>query len=63
MAIMLGFIIGSLVKIWPWKDLNQQNIYNFEQMQDLEYAIGFCLVGFLAVILVERIGKSTMNKV
>lgn len=63
MAIMLGFIIGSLVKIWPWKDLNQQNIYNFEQMQDLEYAIGFCLVGFLAVILVERIGRSTMNKV
>ena len=63
MAIMLGFIIGSLVKIWPWKDLNQKNIYNFKQMQDLEYAIGFCLVGFLAVILVERIGRSTMNKV
>lgn len=63
MAIMLGFIIGSLVKIWPWKDLNQKNIYNFNQMQDLEYAIGFCLVGFLAVILVERIGRSTMNKV
>ena len=63
MAIMLGFIIGSLVKIWPWKDLNQKNIYNFNQMQDLEYAIGFCLVGFLAVILVERIGRSTINKV
>ena len=63
MAIMLGFIIGSLVKIWPWKDLNQKNIYNFKQMQDLEYAIGFCLVGFLAVILVERIGRSTINKV
>jgi uncharacterized membrane protein len=60
---MLGFIVGSLVKIWPWKDENQLNIYDFNSMQDLEYAIGFCAAGFLAVILVERIGQSKKSKV
>ena len=63
MAIMLGFIVGSLVKIWPWKDENQYNIYDFNSMQDLEYAIGFCAAGFLAVILVERIGRSKKSKI
>ena len=70
LAILTGFIIGSLNKIWPWKEtltwrtnshgievpLNQQSVspFHFEDNQ-LLYAIGLAIVGFGLILLLEKL--------
>lgn len=52
--VMLGFIIGSLVKIWPWSAANTvaENIY----------AGVFCLAGIALVATVELIARRLSSK-
>jgi putative membrane protein len=71
LAVLTGFMIGALNKIWPWKDvleyrLNHKGIQvpfieksvlpvSYEGEPQLLYAVIFALIGFLTIFLLERI--------
>ena len=53
LIILAGFIIGSLVKVWPWSNeeaLAQDNMH-------IGGAIAFALIGFFLVTGIELVGK------
>ena len=70
LAVLTGFIIGSLNKIWPWKEtltwrtnshgievpLKQQSVspFSFEDNQ-LVFAIFIAIVGFGLILLLEKL--------
>lgn len=72
LALLTGFIIGSLNKVWPWKRVlswreNSKGIqvplleesispFAFEGDNKLSFAIFFMIVGFLTIFLLEKIG-------
>ena len=71
LTILTGFVLGSLNKIWPWKEvltwrmnskgievpLNEQSIspFSFEGDPQLSFAILLAIIGFSTIILLERI--------
>lgn len=71
LAVLTGFILGSLNKIWPWKEtltwrinskgeeipLNQISIspFNFGEDPKLYWAIGFAVVGFAVILVLEKL--------
>ncbi len=77
LAILTGFVLGSLNKIWPWKKIlsyrtNSKGIkvpfqdesvspFNFEGDNQLLFAIGLMVAGFLTIILLEKIGNAKNN--
>ncbi|GLB53702.1 DUF368 domain-containing protein [Neptunitalea chrysea] len=76
LAILTGFILGSLNKIWPWKKVLETAIIHekevilreksilptsFDGDPQLLLAILLMVVGFLTIIILERIA-STSNK-
>jgi putative membrane protein len=68
---LTGFIIGSLNKIWPWKEtltwrlnshgikvpINQQSVtpFSFNGDAELSMAIVLAIVGFLLILLMEKL--------
>ena len=78
LAVLTGFIMGSLNKIWPWKEtltwrvnshginvpFNQQSVspFSFEGDSQLIMAILLSIVGFAVIILLEKVAQIT-NKV
>ena len=77
LAILTGFMIGSLNKIWPWKKtlttrinsegkevpLLEESILpnQFSGESQLLWAITLMAIGFLAIIFLERLGKQKSN--
>ena len=73
LALLTGFMIGSLNKIWPWKKvlswrtnshgeqvpLLEQSVspFKFEGDDQLVMAIGMMVVGYLTIAVLERLGK------
>ena len=73
LAILTGFILGSLNKIWPWKEtltwrtnshgievpFNEQSIspFSFEGDPQLTMSILLAFVGFAVILILERIAK------
>ncbi len=71
LAALTGFIIGSLNKIWPWKEvlttrinshgkevtLNDRSIspFSFDSDPQLTYAIILAIIGFGLILLLEKI--------
>ena len=57
LIVLAGFIIGSLVKVWPWG--NEEALKQVERTgdQQIVWAIGFALLGFFLVTVVELLGK------
>ncbi len=70
LAILTGFVLGSLNKIWPWKRIvetkiiegkvmviKEQSISPFEygENNQLMFAIAVATVGFLFIILLEKV--------
>lgn len=70
LAILTGFVFGSLNKIWPWKKvldskmieekliiLKEQSIspFRFEGENELLMAIVISIVGFVSILILERI--------
>ena len=70
LAILTGFVFGSLNKIWPWKKvldskmieekliiLKEQSIspFRFEGENELVMAIVISIVGFVSILILERI--------
>ncbi|MFT5847775.1 MAG: putative membrane protein [Psychroserpens sp.] len=73
LAILTGFMIGSLNKIWPWKLVTKTRI-NSEGLEvtaldesilpssyvgdnQLVIAVIFIAIGFAAILILERLGK------
>jgi len=73
LAVLTGFMIGSLNKVWPWKITTkyrtnshgdevpflQENIYpmDYEGDSQLIMVIGLSIVGFLVIFLMEKFAK------
>ncbi|MFL2643941.1 MAG: DUF368 domain-containing protein [Flavobacteriales bacterium] len=58
-SILLGFVIGSLSKVWPWKSELEQNILPSSYIGEnyLFYSIILISIGFLLIFLLEKIQK------
>jgi putative membrane protein len=70
-ALLIGLMIGSLRKVWPWKVPTEYFTDRHGELQPLAYdnllpaidahlalAIGCAVVGFAAVILLEKFGAT-----
>lgn len=72
LAILTGFIAGSLNKIWPWKKVTETMVikdkvipvsevsvmpHHFEGDPQLIAAITFAIVGFFVILALEYVGK------
>lgn len=71
LAVLAGFVFGSLNKIWPWKEaltwrvnshgikvpLNEKSIspFSFDGDPQLMYSIILAIIGFSVIILLEKI--------
>ncbi|MBK5208755.1 MAG: DUF368 domain-containing protein [Flavobacteriaceae bacterium] len=78
LAVLTGFILGSLNKIWPWKEtltwrinshgvkvpFNEQSVspFSFEGDSQLMMAIILSIIGFAVIILLEKLANIS-NKV
>lgn len=78
LAILTGFMIGSLNKIWPWKKVlsyrtnshNEQVPFieesilpnSFEGDPQILMAVVLIIVGFLTIIILERLGQHKPEK-
>jgi putative membrane protein len=62
MIVLAGFIIGSLVKIWPWS--NPEALSQAEAAGSMLYgnALLFALIGFSLVTGIEAAGKAISRK-
>lgn len=73
LAILTGFMIGSLNKIWPWKNVLKTRI-NSEGLEvtvldesilptsyagnpQIVWAIGFVVIGFATILILESLGQ------
>lgn len=69
LTILTGFVVGSLNKVWPWKDVLQSEIingklkilreqsvspFNFNGDNQLMLATIFMILGFLIILILER---------
>ncbi|WOD42621.1 DUF368 domain-containing protein [Hwangdonia lutea] len=73
LAILTGFIFGSLNKVWPWKrtltwHTNSKGIkmplleesvspFAFDGENQITIAIGLMILGFLTIFILERLGS------
>ena len=72
LALLTGFILGSLNKIWPWKlvletkiigdkiiPLKEQNVspFNFEGDSQLMFAIIAAIIGFSLIFILEKVAS------
>jgi len=73
LAVLTGFILGSLNKIWPWKEtltwrtnsegikvpFNEQSIspFSFEGDAQFTMAIVLAIIGFAVIIILEQVAK------
>ena len=74
LAVLTGFILGSLNKIWPWKKVlsyrtNSKGIevpfleesispFSFEDNNQIIWAICLMVLGFLTIFILERLGSN-----
>lgn len=58
MVLLLGFIIGSLVKVWPWQvELGDGLLHPAAPQGNIGWAVLWCLLGLVTVILTEILGR------
>ena len=78
LAILTGFMIGSLNKIWPWKEILKTRINSkgeevtlldksilpssYDGDNQIVMALLFIVIGFAAILILESLGKQK-NKV
>ena len=76
LAILTGFVIGSLNKVWPWKEVLQSEIINgklkilkeksispfsFDGDNQLMLAVVFGIIGFLVIIVLEKTATKQLD--
>ena len=74
LAILTGFMVGSLNKIWPWKEILKTRINSkgekvtlldnsilpssYDGDNQLVLAIVFVVIGFATILILEKLGKN-----
>lgn len=81
-SLLAGFMVGSLNKVWPWKEVLETTIDSHGKavvLQDrnilpgdyaeitghspqMLLALALCIVGFLLVMLLERVGSNKSSE-
>lgn len=74
MSFLTGILIGSMKKVWPWKEvlesveirgkmrvLREANVIPNEMNSESVLAVGLIVIGFLAVISLEFFSKKKEN--
>jgi putative membrane protein len=70
-AFLTGLMLGSLRKVWPWKEtiesitdrhgnlvpIVQENILPAQLSGEVFAAIGLMIAGFIAVLVLDRIAR------
>lgn len=77
LSILTGFILGSLLKIWPWKEvlrskfigskeivLESKNVWpwNFSEAAQITPAVLLAIFGFLLIFILEKSAKKKQHK-
>lgn len=76
MAVLTGFLLGALNKLWPWKEvvstrlnskgqevpLMQNNILP-DQISEVWPAVGLALIGFVLILMMEKMDKTNKKAV
>lgn len=62
LIVLAGFIIGSLVKVWPWGNAEAAIQVARTGSNLIGWAIAFALIGFFLVIGIEMTGKRISKK-
>ena len=78
LAGLTGFILGSLNKIWPWKEVvtwrtnshgiqvpfNEESVspFNFNGEAQLLTAITLAIVGFAVILILEKLASFSSKK-
>ena len=73
LAVLTGFIFGSLNKIWPWKKVLETKLienkiviikevsispFSFDGNMQLAQAIILAIIGFAVILLLEKLAVS-----
>jgi uncharacterized membrane protein len=61
-ALLTGFIVGSLKIIWPWKTEVGGSIANSLPNEMIVEAIFACILGIMLVLGIELLAKITKKK-
>ena len=77
LAVLAGFVLGSLNKIWPWKEtltwrtnshgikvpLNEKSVMPFDYQGDnqLMLAVLFIIIGFVIILILEKTATIKAN--
>ena len=74
MALLTGFMIGAMKKVWPWKEtleskivrgktlvLREMNVMPQELNSEVVFSMGLFLVGFALVIVLEKSAGQGQN--
>ena len=62
LIVLAGFIIGSLVKIWPWTNLEAIEQVESTGSMQIGWAVAFAIIGFGLVSGIEMVGKFMKKK-
>jgi putative membrane protein len=70
MAFLTGLLVGSMPKIWPWKEIVETqiirgkpyviwgaNIMPGKMNSEVLIALGLAIIGFMAVLVIERLAR------
>lgn len=61
LAVLSGFMLGSLNKVWPWKETLDDVERNIAPNAYVWQAVGLALLGFLMVYCIEKISSKSSD--
>ncbi len=64
-AVLIGFMLGSLRKVWPWKigdNIENGNILPSEFGWNFWFALGLAVFGFVLVLVIEFLARESEKK-
>ena len=62
MLVLTGFVLGSLVKVWPWANIEDVMPDQIGHLPDLGAAILWCLLGIAFIVAIEFAGNKKKVK-
>jgi putative membrane protein len=54
LLVLAGFIIGSLVKVWPWSNMDAVITSQFPEVQELSEAVAFALESGISPVMAQE---------
>ena len=54
LLVLAGFIIGSLVKVWPWSNMDAVITSQFPEVQELSDAVAFALESGISPVMAQE---------